>query len=45
MLFSSAALTTGTVQLYILQDYSSVRIGFNISNKRHTQGVVYTMLV
>ena len=25
-----------TVQLYILQDYSSVRIGFNMINKRHT---------
>ena len=34
-----------TVQLYILWDYSSVRIGFSINKKCHTLAVVYTMLV
>ena len=33
------------VQWYILGDYSSVRIGFNMINKRHTLSMVYTMLV
>ena len=32
-------------QLYILQDYSSVRIGFNMNHKYHTLPIVYTMLV
>ena len=34
-----------TVQWYKLWDYSSVRIGFNIINKCHTQPISYTMLV
>ena len=34
-----------TVQWYMLQKYSSLRIGFNITNKRHTLPVVYTLLV
>ena len=34
-----------TVQWYILRDYSSARIGFNIINKCHTLPVVYSMLV
>ena len=34
-----------TVQLGILQDYSRVKIGFNMNNKRHTLPIVYTMLV
>ena len=32
-------------QLYLLQDYSSVRIVVNMSIKLHKQPVVYTMLV
>ena len=34
-----------TLQWYILQDYSSTRIGFNTIKKRHTLPIVYTMLV
>ena len=34
-----------TIQLYILQDYSSNRIGFNLNNKHHKLPIVYTMLV
>ena len=34
-----------TVQLCILQDYSSVRIAFNMNNKCHILPLVYTMLV
>ena len=34
-----------TVPLCILQDYSSVRIVFNINLKRHTMPIVYTMLI
>ena len=34
-----------TVQSYILQDYSSVRIGFNMINKCHTLLIVYTMFI
>ena len=34
-----------TVQWYILRDYSSARIGFNIINKCHTLPFVYSMLV
>ena len=34
-----------TVQWYILRDYSSARIGFNIINKCHTLPIVYSMLV
>ena len=34
-----------TVQLYILQDYSSGRIDFNRNNKPHSLPIVYTMLV
>ena len=34
-----------TVQLYILGYYSSVKIGFNMNNKRHTLPIVYIMLV
>ena len=34
-----------TVQLYILGYNSSVRIGFNMNNKHHTQPIVYIMLV
>ena len=33
------------VQLYILQDYSSERIGFSMINKRQTVPIGYTMLV
>ena len=33
-----------TVQSYILRDCSSVRIGFNMINKRHTLPIVYAML-
>ena len=33
------------VQLYLLQDYSSVRISSNMNNKYHTLPIVYTMLV
>ena len=32
------------VQWYILGDYSIVRIGFNMINKRHTLSMVYTLL-
>ena len=31
-----------TVQWYILQDYSSVRISFNMNNKCHTLPIAYT---
>ena len=34
-----------TVQLYILQDYSSGRIDFNMNNKSHSMPIAYTMLV
>ena len=34
-----------TVQLNILQDYSSVRIGFNMNNKCHSLPILYNMLV
>ena len=34
-----------TLQWYILQDYSNVRIVFNMIKKRHTLPIVYTMLV
>ena len=34
-----------TVQLYILRGYSSVRIGFNMTNKHHKLPVVCNMLV
>ena len=34
-----------TVQWYILPDYSSVRIGFNVINKHHTLYIVYTMFM
>ena len=34
-----------TAQLYILRDYSSGTIGFNMKNKRHSLPVVYTILV
>ena len=34
-----------TVQLYILRDYLSRRIGFNMNNKRHPLPIVYTILV
>ena len=51
-LFSSANYTTEQLydwlydfQLYILQDYSSARIDFNMINKRHALLVVCTMLV
>ena len=33
------------VNEYILPDYTSERIGFNIINKRHTKLIIYTMLV
>ena len=33
-----------TVQPYILQDYSSVRIDFNVINKHHMLPIAYTML-
>ena len=32
-----------TVQLYVLRDYSNVRIGFNIINKRHILPIVYSV--
>ena len=34
-----------TVQLYILQDYLSGIIGFNMNNKHHPLPIVYTILV
>ena len=34
-----------TVQWYVLQDYSSVSIGFNMTNKCHTLPIIYTTLV
>ena len=34
-----------TVQWYILQNYLSVKIGFNMINKCHTLPIAYTMLV
>ena len=34
-----------TVQLYMLQDYPNVRIGFNTINKHHTLPAVYIILV
>ena len=34
-----------TVQWYIVRDYSSARIVFNIINKCHTLPIVYSMLV
>ena len=34
-----------TIQLYILQEYSSVKIGFNMNSKNHPMPIVYTMLV
>ena len=33
------------VELCILQNYSSVRIGFSVNNKHHTLPIVYTILV
>ena len=34
-----------TVQLYMLRDYLSRRIGFNMNIKRHPLPIVYTILV
>ena len=34
-----------TVQWYIFRDYSSVRIGFSMINKRRTLPIVYIMLL
>ena len=34
-----------TIQLYLLRDYSSGRIDFNMNNKPHSLPTVYTMLV
>ena len=34
-----------TVQLYILQEYSSVRIGFSMIIKRHILPIVYAVLI
>ena len=34
-----------TVQLGVLQECTSVRIGFSMNHKRHTLPIVYTMLV
>ena len=34
-----------TIQLYILQDYFCVGIGFSMNSKCHTLPIVYTMLV
>ena len=44
-MFSAANRPQITVQLGILQEYSSMRIGFNMINNRHTLPIVYTMLV
>ena len=33
------------VQWYILERYSSVKIGFNMISKRHTRPIVYILLV
>ena len=47
-LFSSANYTTehcSIIHIYILQDYSSARIDFNMINKRHALPVVCNMLV
>ena len=43
--FPQQIVPQNTVQLYMLRDCSSVRIGFNMINKRRTLPVVYTMLV
>ena len=43
--FLQQIILQNTVQLHILQDYSSVRIDFNTVNKCHTLPEVYTMLV
>ena len=43
--FPQQTIAQNTVQLYVLRDYSSVWIGFNMINKHHTLPVVYTMLV
>ena len=34
-----------TVPLCILQNYSSVRIGFNMNHKHHTLPIVYNILI
>ena len=38
-------LDQATVQLCILRDYCSVRIGYNMINKHHTLSILYTVLV
>ena len=43
--FSQQIRRQNTVQLYILRDYSSGRIDFNMNNKLHSLPIVYTMLV
>ena len=45
-LFSSANYTIDHFSIiYILRDYSSVRICFNTINKHHTLPIVYTILI
>ena len=44
-LVSKLLLVLFILTLYILRDYSGVRIGFNMINKRHALSIVYTMLV
>ena len=43
--FISKLRLQATSQWYILQDYSSMRISFSMTNKHHILPVVYTILV
>ena len=43
--FPQQIILQNTDQWYMLQDHSSVKISFNMINKRHLLPVVYTMLV
>ena len=45
LLFPQQIRPQSTVQLYILQGYSSVRISFNMNNKCQALPILYTMLV
>ena len=43
--FAQQIRPQNTVQLNILQDYSSGRVDLNMNNKRHSLPIVYAMLV
>ena len=43
--FPQQIRSKNNVQWYIIRAYSSLRIGFNMINKRHTLPIVYSMLV